>query len=277
MNIEGYFWIVLAALIAVMLGLFAAGFTLGARPVNKSVGVGVGIAILVILAVVFGGAKSLENRFGPLIVFEGAWLASAFNFALVGGYIGGKNRAATDAGKRALPILCIAIALVSIFLMASRLHQLVDVMQELGIGTGKAKPAGPDTSLDCKQSLTKIYAGFQHFVEVNDALPAPGKWIDEEDLRGAVQADEWFHCPTISNRKDNNYGYAYNDALAGKKLNGKKLAEMPDAAKTPLVFDSSTFSKNAHDALTSLPRPGRHGGRNNILYCDGHIETVAPK
>jgi prepilin-type processing-associated H-X9-DG protein len=37
------------------------------------------------------------------------------------------------------------------------------------------------------------------------------------------------------------------------------------------------MAKNAHDPLTSLPRPGRHGGRDNILYCDGHIEAVAPK
>jgi prepilin-type processing-associated H-X9-DG protein len=52
---------------------------------------------------------------------------------------------------------------------------------------------------------------------------------------------------------------------------------MPDAAKTPLAFDSSTLTKNAHDPMTSLPKPGRHGGRNNILFCDGHIEMVEPK
>jgi prepilin-type processing-associated H-X9-DG protein len=277
MNIQGYFWLVLIVLMAVVATLFGTGFTLGARSANKSAGIGVGIAILVILAVVFGGAKSQEARVGPLIVYEGAWLASAFNFALTGGFIAGKYRAARDAGKRAIPILCVAISLGSMFLMGSRLHQLVDVLQQLGVGEARAKPAGPDTSLNCKESLTKIYAGFQHYAEIDDALPAAGKWIDEEDLRSAVQADEWFHCPMVSNRKDDKYGYAYNDALAGRKLNGKKLAEIPDASKTPLVFDSSDLAKDAHDPLTTLPRPGRHGGRNNILYCDGHIETIAPK
>ena len=63
----------------------------------------------------------------------------------------------------------------------------------------------------------------------------------------------------------------------GRKLNGKTLKDMPDAAKTPLLYDSTDLAKNAHDSLTSLPKPGRHGGKNNILFCDGHIESVAPK
>lgn len=277
MTIEAYYWIALIVVVAAMAGLFAIGFTVGVRKSEKSPARGIGLAILAVLAVVYGGARLMEARIGEVIVYEGAWLASAFNFALIGGYLAGKSRASADTGKRALPILCIAIALGSMFLMGARLHQLVDVMQQLGIGAGRASVAGPDTSLDCKASLTKIYAGFRHYAEVNDALPPAAKWVDEEDLRGAVQADEWFHCPAVSNRKDDKYGYAYNDAVAGRKLNGKALPDMPDAAKTPLVFDSANLAKNAHDALTSLPRPGRHGGRNNILYCDGHIETVAPK
>jgi len=277
MTIAGYFWAILIVLIVVAAGLFAAGFAVGARRENRGAGIGVGVAILVILAVFVGGAKAMESRVGTLIVYEGSWFASALNFALAGGYIAGKYRATADLSKRAVPVLCGAIAVFSIYLMGARLHQLVEVLQTLGVGAARAKPTGPDTSLNCKESLNKIYLGFQHYADVNDALPPAAKWIDEEDLRGAVQADEWFHCPTVSDRKDDKYGYAYNDALAGRKLNGKKLAEIPDAAKTPLVFDSSVLSKNAHDALTSLPRPGRHGGRNNILYCDGHIETVAPK
>ena len=276
MNIEAYFWLLFLVIIALVAGMFAAGFKIGAGGSRKG-GVFVGVAILVILAVVFGGAKLLESQIGPLIVYEGAWLASALNFGLVGGYLAGKNRKAAEAGKRALPMICVALSLGSLFLMGARLHGLVEIMQQLGIGSAKKKPAGPDTSLDCNKSLAMIYKGFAHYVEVNDALPAADKWMDEEDLKGGVAADEWFHCPTVSNRKDDKFGYAYNDALANRKLGGKKLSDMPDAAKTPLAFDSSTLTKNAHDPVTSLPKPGRHGGRNNILYCDGHIEMVAPK
>jgi prepilin-type processing-associated H-X9-DG protein len=227
--------------------------------------------------VVFGGAKLLESQIGPLIVYEGAWLSSALNFGLVGGYFGGKNRKATEAGKKALPLICAAISLCSLFLMGARLHNLVDILQQLGIGSARTKPAGPDTSLDCSKSLEKIYLGFAHYVENNDALPPADKWMEDEDVRGGVAADEWFHCPAVSNRKDDKFGYAYNDAIANRKLGGKKLSEMPDAAKTPLAFDSANLAKSAHDPMTSLPKPGRHGGRNNILFCDGHIESVAPK
>jgi len=278
MNIEAYFWAVLIVLLAVVAGVFGIGFGVGVRASGKGAGVGIGIAILVILAIVAGGAKSQESKVGPLIVYEGGWFASALNFALVGGYIAGKARRAGDGAKRALlPILCGVIALTSLFSMGRELRHLVNVLQTLGVGQSRAKPAGPDTSLNCKQSLKQIYAGFVKYADINDALPPAAKWMDEEDLRGGVQADEWFHCPTVSNRKDDKYGYAFNDTLAGKKLNGKKLSEMPDASKTPLVYDSSSLAKNAHDPVSSLPRPGRHGGRNNILYCDGHIEAAAPK
>ena len=277
MTIAFYFWAALVVLIALAAAMFGIGYGVGSRMSRRNAGIGIGLAILAILALIVGGAKSQEGQIGPLIVYEGAWLASAFNFALAGGYIAGKNRGVADQAKRAIPAVCAVLALGSMFLMAAKLHQLADVLQQLGVGEARRPVTGPDTSLDCKQSLTKIYAGFKHYAEVNDALPPAPKWMAEEDLRGAVQADEWMHCPTVSNRKDANFGYAFNDALAGRKLNGKSLAEMPDAAKTPLVFDSSVLTKSAHDAQQSLPRPGRHGGRNNILYCDGHIDTVKPK
>jgi prepilin-type processing-associated H-X9-DG protein len=277
MTIEAYFWALLAILAGGMVFMAFSGFALGVRRAKSGGGLIAGLAILAIFVLLVGGAKWQESKVGPILVYECAWLASAFNFALAGGYLAGKHRHAAELGRRAPAVLCGAIALASLFLVGARLHQLVDVLQQLGVGSARPKIAGPDTSLNCKDSLKRIYAGFQHYAEVDDALPPAAKWIDEEDLRGAVQADEWFHCPAASNRKDDKYGYAYNDAIAGRKLNGKKLSEMPDAAKTPLVFDSSNLAKNAHDPLTSLPKPGRHGGRNNILYCDGHIEAVAPK
>lgn len=276
MSVEGYFWLLLLVILAATAGLFLAGWRIGASQAGRGGSIAVGGAILVITGILCGGGKALESKYGTLVLYEGGMLASALNFALAGGYIAGKKRGSTDRSRRAVPILCALIAIASLFLMASKLHRLVEVLNELGVGARKEKPAGPDTSLDCKQSLAKIYAGFVHYVQVNDALPPAEKWMEEEDLRGAVQADEWFHCPTVSSRKDDRFGYAYNDALAGRKLNGKPLAGMPDAAKTPLVYDSSNLAKSAHDAFSSLPKPGRHGGRNNILFCDGHIETVAP-
>jgi|SRR5579872_2952306 len=277
MSIQAYFWTALAVLVLVIAGVFAIAFAIGSRRVDNRAGLGVGIAIVVVLIVVYGGAKRLAVSYGPTIEYEGAWLASALNLALVGGYIGGKRRAPGDKAGRALSALCAALSLTGVFLMAAKLQPLIGILQTLGVGKPHVKPAGPDTTLGCSQSLAKIYEGFEHYAELYGALPPADKWMDEEDLKNQVQTDAWFHCPSISTRSDDKYGYAFNDTLARRKLNGKPLKKIPDAARTPLVYDSTTLTKNAHDPVTSLPRPGRHGGRNNILYCDGHIEAVAPK
>jgi prepilin-type processing-associated H-X9-DG protein len=56
-------------------------------------------------------------------------------------------------------------------------------------------------------------------------------------------------------------------------LGGKKWKEVPDAAHTPLFYDSSDLAINAHDGFTSLPSPPRHEGHNNVVYLDGRIGT----
>lgn len=273
MTIAAYFWGAVALLSLIVIGLFGLGFAAGKRTDAKSRFGVFGLILLIVFGILVGGAKSQETRFGPLFVYEASWLASAINFSLAAGYLTGRNRARGSAGKPLIPMICALIAAFSVYFMAIKLHEMVDVAQQLGIGR-KSTIAGPNTGIDCKQSLTKIYAGFVHYAEVNDALPPAANWMAEEDLHGAIEADEWLHCPDVSNRKDDRFGYAFNDAIAGRKLKGKKLSEMPDAAKTPLVFDSSNLAKSAHDAVASLPKPGRHAGANNVLYCDGHVEAL---
>ena len=111
------------------------------------------------------------------------------------------------------------------------------------------------------------------YVQDNDALPPGDNWNTNEELVSKVRQNEWLHCPSVSNRTDDKFGYALNEALLGKKLQGKTLKELPDAAKTPLLFDSSNLAVNAYGDLSLLPIPGRHQGKNNILYCDGHVEN----
>jgi prepilin-type processing-associated H-X9-DG protein len=101
--------------------------------------------------------------------------------------------------------------------------------------------------------------------------------LDNEEIVSKVTKNEWLHCPAISNRQDDKFGYAFNAELSARPMNGKPLKEMPNAATTPLLYDSTNLAKNAQDKTTSLPRPGRHSGRNNILYCDGHVAAVEPR
>ena len=146
----------------------------------------------------------------------------------------------------------------------------------IGLTGTRTKKVEPTENKECPENLKSLYLAFSLYVESNGSLPPADKWMDNQELTSRIQKDEWLHCPEVSNRKDTKFGYAYNDAVAAKSLDGKKLAEMPDAARTPLLYDSDNLAKSAHDAFRSLPANGRHAGKNNVLYCDGHINAVRP-
>lgn len=65
-------------------------------------------------------------------------------------------------------------------------------------------------------------------------------------------------------------GLAFNAKLSG--------AVVPaDGATIPLVYDSVIPVRNASDLFTSLPTPGRHLGKDNVGYVDGHVSQVVVK
>jgi prepilin-type processing-associated H-X9-DG protein len=41
-----------------------------------------------------------------------------------------------------------------------------------------------------------------------------------------------------------------------------------------MQYDSTNLIRSASDAESSLPNPGRHAGRNNVSYADGHARSV---
>jgi hypothetical protein len=59
----------------------------------------------------------------------------------------------------------------------------------------------------------------------------------------------------------------------------KALADFDIPEQVPLLYDSTNLARSASDALTSLPKPGRHQMRegrqgpirqgNNVGYLDG--------
>jgi len=270
----------------VCIGLCVAAFVAGAvagvktQDVNRS-GKRLALVVLVIALLLIGGTLPYavpifhgKLVIGPVISMLAIYLTCALAAALLGGFGTGRKRSKNLPGGAGVYVLVTgvvtALALASVF---SLLNPIVALVKEYG----SAKKYDPQADKSCTENLKSIYLGFEKYVEYNDALPPAETWEDQDDFKGAIQKDEWLHCPAVSNRHDTKFGYAYNAALAGRKLNGKKLEEMPDAAKTPLLYDSTDLAKDAHDSLTSLPKPGRHGGKNNILFCDGHIESVAPK
>jgi prepilin-type processing-associated H-X9-DG protein len=72
-------------------------------------------------------------------------------------------------------------------------------------------------------------------------------------------------CPVLG---EGAFGYAFNSALSGQKV-------PPTPETVPVVYDSSNLTRNASDRFASLPSPGRHKGKNNVGYADGHAKAVA--
>ncbi len=97
----------------------------------------------------------------------------------------------------------------------------------------------PETNKTCPENLKGLYYAFAQYAELNDSLPPADKWEENTDFTSRVPQDAWLHCPVVSNGHDDKFGYAYNAALSGKKLNlnGKPLNTFPNAAKTPLLYE----------------------------------------
>jgi prepilin-type processing-associated H-X9-DG protein len=268
MSIETILRLVLLA--GAMMAIFV-GFTAYKWGSNSRAKAALIALVSIWTALTLGGGLYLTPKIGPLVRNEGFLLALAPIGALVGGLASGRRKAVGLS-----PVLVIAgfTVLVIIDLEAFyRLnHTLADVAGSLGIGAVHQKYE-PTANKECPENLKSLYFAFAQYVEGNGSLPPAEKWMDNEEIASKVQKEEWFHCPEVSNRHDNHFGYAYNDSIAGRSLNGKKLNELTDAVHTPLLYDSTNLAKSAHDAFVSLPKPGRHGGRNNVLYCDGHVEA----
>ncbi len=269
--------LVLVAVIVAVVAFFA-GMRVGGKHEPEKIRIVVVIAGLLLFLIPSGIGFALAPKFGILIRQMMVAFGMSLSACFIAGFGYGNRKRRGSASIGALTGVLLLFAVLWLGFIGMQVQELASGAKQLGLDRSTVvKKDAPNLSLDCKASLNEIYKGFQHYVETNDALPPAEKWMDEEDFKGAVQADEWLHCPSVSNRKDANFGYAYNNALAGKKMAGKKLSEMPNAATTPLAYDSTLLEKNAHDALSSLPKPGRHGGVNSILFCDGHIDEVAPK
>jgi len=107
----------------------------------------------------------------------------------------------------------------------------------------------------------KLYAD-----DNDDALPAASEWMDK-----IVNLDP-FIDPNLHDRSTlpaADYGYAYRDKASG--ITESSIATPKIFA---LVFDSTMLQRNAHSEPTTLPKPGRHYGRNTIGFLDGHTKGL---
>jgi prepilin-type processing-associated H-X9-DG protein len=130
----------------------------------------------------------------------------------------------------------------------------------------------------CLDNLREMQKALSAYVVSNDRYPPADRWMDEviqyNSPDDVTRKENWkrFRCPTSTGEDE--YGYAMNAELSGAlRPLEKDKAEWARAEKTPFIFDSSDTSRNAHGSLSLLPKPGRHDGKNNMLYADGHAAS----
>lgn len=122
----------------------------------------------------------------------------------------------------------------------------------------------------CMSNLKQAaLANSMYVQDYDELLPMASNW--QEDMIPYVKNEKIFYCPADVVARDTfnpPASYAFNSALDMMKM--KRLGEPQN---TVLHYDSIAGIRNASDALTSLPSPGRHMKRNNISFVDGHVKS----
>jgi prepilin-type processing-associated H-X9-DG protein len=115
------------------------------------------------------------------------------------------------------------------------------------------------------------------YAENNDEKLPARNWIDSITPLVAPdkglpiyfrQEERSFRCPAVP-RGD--FGYAFNRSLVGESTD-----RVTDKKKAVLTFDSNQLERNATASPSDVPSEGRHGGKNNFSYLDGHAQGIVP-
>jgi prepilin-type processing-associated H-X9-DG protein len=105
--------------------------------------------------------------------------------------------------------------------------------------------------------------------DYDERFPIAAQWQD--NIEPYIKNHSVFLCPTSHPAQSGSSvptDYAFNS-----DMDMMKLARLSMPEQTILEYDSTSTNANAHDALTSLPTPGRHTNSNNINFADGHAKS----
>ncbi len=131
---------------------------------------------------------------------------------------------------------------------------------------------------------------------------ATDDWINwRPGLLGVYLNEQVFQCPSRFKLKsyDRPYtGYAYNASYigggysvwVGQADDPAKISRIQNPSQTVLLADSAIWSLWTSETIANnfLRAPGdvyyygptvhfRHNGRANVLFCDGHVESIGTK
>jgi len=130
-----------------------------------------------------------------------------------------------------------------------------------------ASSGGPNPRTRCLSNIKQITLAFIMYADDYDShLPDAASWTDRLGLYTKNQ--DIFH-DTLAEIRPPDCGYAFRSSASKLNINTLKAP-----ATFALDFDSDLLGRNASSDLSTLPRPGRHGGQDSIGYADGHAKSV---
>lgn len=244
-----------------LLGPFLAGFSVGRRAgcPKRAATVAAVPAIMVASAIYLFcqiGLTVNDNHITP--PFEP--LAPASAGALLAGAL-----AATGGSARWAGMLLLALCVAYLYPHARQIGGIVRLVKE-----ATAPAYAPEKNKTCPENLRQLYLAAMLYADSWDGMLPPAKsWLTA--IKDNVTEDNWLHCPEIGTTEGARFGYAMNT-----ELGGKRVSEIASPEKTPLFFESSDLAANANGSVSLAPSPGRHMGRNNVVYADGKTGTLEP-
>lgn len=125
---------------------------------------------------------------------------------------------------------------------------------------------------DTMTNLKDIHTALMLYQESEGQLPFAESWMDATWPRLQTgdmveeEAKKKLKSPSVLQQNPQGFGYAFNDLVSGKYS-----ADIKEPAKTPLVFDSSDITWNAHGNPAQLaPNPPRPEG-NFAVTIEGNV------
>jgi hypothetical protein len=142
-----------------------------------------------------------------------------------------------------------------------------------GMSTGRGfggKMMSQGMNMACTTNLQQISVAMQTYAADNKGyLPPADRWVDALKAKGTDP--DVFMCVEIKPGMNMNAPPVRHYFAMNSKYGGKKLEDVRKLGDVPLVYESTATVANANDPETSLPSPGRHQGKNNVLYPSGAV------
>jgi prepilin-type processing-associated H-X9-DG protein len=107
--------------------------------------------------------------------------------------------------------------------------------------------------------------------DYDETYPAAQDWMTK--INPYIKNPAVYACPSVANHSQAETGGIYTYAYSSQ-LSKRQVALMKAPELTGMLYDSSALTENASDAMISLPVPGRHMGRNNMGFADGHVKSM---